>query len=251
MFLKSLKLVNFRNYEKADFSLLNDIAVVVGPNTSGKTNFAEAIFFLATGRSLKAEKDDHIVSFDKEVSHISGVVAASRNEDPENDTKLEVAVQTSNAEGYMRKKYKVNGVAKRRLDFAGNLACVVFLPEHLDIIIDSPGLRRNFLDNVLEQIDRDYRAAIIAFTKGLRQRNALLDQTRESRIRNEKQFEYWDNLLINNGSIITKKREEFINYINNFSKDIFDFVTFYDKSLISKQRLLQHKEAEVSSGVTL
>ena len=53
MFLRSLSLQNFRNYEKADFNFAKDTAIIVGPNTSGKTNFAESIFYLATGRKRR------------------------------------------------------------------------------------------------------------------------------------------------------------------------------------------------------
>ena len=145
----------------------------------------------------------------------------------------------------------VNGVSKRRIDFVENFSAVLFSPEDLEIIVDSPSLRRKFLDNVLEQVDREYRMAIASYAKGLRQRNALLESTKETGIRNEKQFEYWDNLVIEFGEKITKKREEFIEFVNNEAKDIFDFVAFYDKSVISKARLLQYKDAEVASGVTL
>lgn len=245
MFLKTLSLQNFRNYDKSDFKFSKDIALIVGPNTSGKTNFAESIFYLATGRGSKAEKDADIISFGKNVARIKGEL--------EDKTELSVVVSKEEADTRetIRKKYLVNGVSKRRIDFAGNLACVLFSPEDLDIIIGGPNLRRRLLDDLLEQVDRDYRNAIIVYTKALRQRNALLDKVRESGIRNEKLFEYWDNLLIDNGSVITKKREEFIQFINNFSKEIFDFIVFYDKSIISSARLLQYKEAEVGSGATL
>lgn len=246
MFLKSIFLQNFRNYTKSEFNFSKNNVLIVGSNTSGKTNFVEGIFFLSTGRSFKGDKDEQAVSFGKNIFHISGII-----EDSGGDTRLEVTVQSGNQEESPRKKYKVNGISKRRLDFAGNLVSVIFLPEHLDIIIASPGVRRNFLDDVLEQIDRDYRVAIISYNKGLRQRNALLDQARERGARNEKQFEYWDNLLIEAGSIITQKREKLINFINNFQKNIFDFATFYDKNIISKDRLLQYKESETAAGVTL
>ena len=129
--------------------------------------------------------------------------------------------------GSQYKKFLVNGVAKRRVDFAGHFLAVLFSPQDLEIIVDSPSLRRNFLDQILEQVDRNYRVAVIAYTKALRQRNALLEQARETGLRNEKQFEYWDNLVIENGNIITAKREEFINFLNSSAKDIFDFITHH------------------------
>jgi len=252
MFLKDLKLTNFRNYIDSEFKLNSDTVLIVGPNTSGKTNFTEAIYFLAMGKSFRAEKDDQVVSFGKNIAYITGIVSFSTSEtNTEADTRLEIAIQAAGQEEHTRKKYKVNGVAKRRFDFAGNLVSVLFLPEHLDIITGSPVLRRNFLDNVLEQIDREYRRATLSYSKALRQRNALLTRIRESGIKGEREFEYWDKLLIENGSVITQKRDEFINFINNMTKDIFDFVVFYDRSIISKERLLKYKEAEISSGVTL
>ncbi len=245
MFLRSLSLQNFRNYDKSDFNFTKDIAVVIGPNTAGKTNLAESIFYLSTGRGSKAEKDADLIRFGENTARISGVLA--------DKTELSVVVSRENSDERetIRKKYLVNGVSKRRADFAGNLVCVLFSPEDLDIIIGGPNLRRRSLDNLLEQVDRDYRNATIAYTKALRQRNALLDRVKEEGVRNEKIFEYWDSLLIDNAAVITKKREEFVRFINDFSKEIFDFIIFYDKSIVSSARLLQYRQAEVGAGVTL
>lgn len=236
MLLKNLQLQNFRNYSKSEFNFSSQTTLIVGPNTSGKTNIIEAIYFLATGKSFRADKDFEMIRFGEEVARVKGKV---------NDTDLEVVLTTP------LKKYLVNGVSKRRVDFASHLVLVLFSPQDLEIIVDSPSLRRNFLDDVLEQVDRDYRLALISYIKGLRQRNALLEKAGESGIRNEKQFEYWDTLLIKNGEIITKKRENFIEFLNNAEKEIFDFRLFYDKSTISKARLLQYEEAEIGAGVTL
>jgi DNA replication and repair protein RecF len=107
------------------------------------------------------------------------------------------------------------------------------------------------LDEVLEQVDRNYRVATTSYAKALRQRNALLELARETGQRNGKQFEYWDNLVIENGNFITAKREEFINFLNVSPKEIFDLAVEYDKSTISKQRLLQYEREEVTAGVTL
>src|SRR3990167_3379343 len=232
MFLKSLSLANFRNYVKADFKFSKDIALIVGENTAGKTNLAESIFYLATGRGSKAEKDADLIRFGENIARISGELADKTELSVVVSRDLPAGRQENHTRETIRKKYLVNGVSKSRSNFAGNLVCVLFSPEDLDIIIGGPNLRRRLLDDLLEQVDRDYRNAAIVYTKALRQRNALLDRVKESGVRNEKLFEYWDNLLINNGSVITKKRGEFIQFINNFPKEIFDFVAFYDKSLL-------------------
>jgi DNA replication and repair protein RecF len=244
MTLKSISLQNFRSYEAEELKFNGDTTVIIGPNTSGKTNLIEAIFLLATGKSFRTDKDIQMINFKQDLARVKGRVE---------ETNLEVMITNGQLGGQTSqyKKFLVNGVAKRRLDFVEHFPVVLFSPEDLDIIIGSPSLRRKFLDNVLEQVDREYRLAIVSYAKGLRQRNALLENARETGIRNEKQFEYWDNLIIEFGEKITKKREEFIEFVNNETKDIFDFVAFYDKSVISKVRLLQYKEAEIASGVTL
>ncbi|MBI3092865.1 MAG: DNA replication and repair protein RecF [Candidatus Levybacteria bacterium] len=234
--LNSIFLQSFRSYSKSEFKFGSGLTFIVGPNTSGKTNLIEAIFLLSTGKSFRAENYTQMISFGKDLARVKGMVG---------DIDLEVVITNE------QKKYLVNGVSKRRADFAGHLPAVLFSPLDLDIIVDSPGLRRDFLDFVLEQVDREYRLSVVAYSKALRQRNALLETTQETGVRNEKQFEYWDQILIENGQVITQKRGEFIEFVNASSKDIFDFVMFYDKSIISTERLLQYREAEVSSGVTL
>jgi len=251
MFLSRLSLQNFRNYDKSNFNFSKDIAIIVGPNTAGKTNLAEAIFYLSTGRGSKAEKEGDLIRFSENIARITGELADKTELSVVVSRDLPAGRQENHTRETIRKKYLVNGVSKSRANFSGNLVCVLFSPEDLDIIIGGPNLRRRSLDNLLEQVDRDYRNATVVYTKALRQRNALLDRVKESGVRNEKLFEYWDHLLINNAAVITKKREEFVQFINDFSKEIFDFIVFYDKSIVSAARLLQYKDAEVGAGVTL
>lgn len=236
MILKSISLQNFRNYKKASFNFSEKTTLIVGPNTAGKSNLIEAIFFMASGRSFGADKDEQLVKFGEVVARIKGEV---------NGKNLEAVI----AERI--KKYLVNGVSKRKVDFVGNFFAVLFAPNDLEIIVGSPGKRRDFIDNILIQVDRDYRLAMGFYEKGLRIRNALLHRAKETGIRSEKEFAYWDNLLITQGQKITKEREGFIKYLNDSKKEILDFEIFYDKSTISKERLLQYKDAEVASGVTL
>jgi DNA replication and repair protein RecF len=285
MILRSLTLQNFRNYPKQEFTFSNSLTVIVGPNAAGKSNLVEAISLLSTGKSFRTDKERQLVQFGKPIARIRAKVseakppltppyqgentkgapslirgrtqeaASLRGVDgwggfEEGGDDLEVTVMES-AKFVLQKKYLVNAVSKRRVDFAGRLPAVFFTPLDLDIVSGQPGNRRRFLDDVLEQVDMDYRLALSTYTKALRQRNALLDQVQNTGVRNDQQFAYWDKLLITNGSIITQKREEVINYINSRHKAMFPFVLEYDKSIMSEERLLQYKHAEVGAGSTL
>lgn len=246
MFLKSIHLQNFRSYTKSEFSFSKDTTIVVGPNTLGKTNLIEAIYLLATGKSFKTSNELGLIRFGEELARVSGQITSevARRDSSEVET-LEVLINIQT------KKYLVNGVSKRRVDFAGNLKVVLFSPTDLDIVIGSPIHRREFLDGVLEQVDREYRIATADYVRALRQRNALLENVQKTGIRNDKRFEYWDELLISTGQLITARREDFIAFINNEKKDVFDSQITYDKSVISVERLLQYRDAEAGAGVTL
>lgn len=248
MYLNQISLQNFRSYTKSRFVFNSQTTFILGPNTSGKSNLMEAIYLLASGKSFRAEKDANMVAFGKEIGRVSG--SAEQNSEV---VKLEVMVTTGMVAGIRTqfKKFMINGVAKRRSDFVGMLPAVIFCPSDLDIIILSPSFRREFLDSVLEQVDREYRSAKSEYDKGIRQRNALLQVVKESGRRNSKHFEYWDELVIRTGQEITKKREEFIAFINSSQKDILDIQLIYDKSVISKERLAQYEREEGFSGVTL
>lgn len=247
MHLRSLVLQHFRSYSQKKFDFSPDMTIVVGPNTAGKTNLVESIMLLSTGKSFRAEKDIHMIAFGQTVARVQGQV-----EENGEKTKLEVTLAQGEATGgRFVKRFLVNEVAKSRNHFVGQLPAVLFRPEELEIIVDGPGLRRSFLDSILEQVDSEYRVAKLVYDKALRQRNALLDLVKETGRRNTEQFSYWDELLIANGSIITAKREELIATINLAPKDIFSFTLYYDKSIMSGERLLQYADAEIGAGVTL
>lgn len=253
MILQSLSLQNFRSYAKAAFTFSPETTVVVGPNTTGKSNLVEAVYLLASGKSFRAEKDIQLMTFHKDITRVTGQLEDSDQEQGALEVLITSIGQESDTprEQNMTKRYFVNGVPKRRVDFAGILPAVLFSPSDLEIVIDGPSVRRRFLDDVLEQTDRSYRIALATYQKAMRQRNALLETTRELGIRNEKLFSYWDDMLIEHGSVITQKREALIEYLNTQSRQLISFRVAYDKSVISRERLNQYKEAEVAAGVTL
>lgn len=247
MVINSLQLQNFRNFKKQEFKFASGTTLLVGPNTSGKTNLLEAIYLLATGKSFRAGIEREMISYGKEIARVQGKI--NSKESTEN---LEILLTTGQVGGekVAKKKYSINKVGKRMMDFVGNLRCVLFGPEDLEIIVDSPSIRRDYLDSVLEQVDRDYRRASLSYQKGLRQRNKLLEQIREEGKPRSVLF-FWNKLLVENGEIITQKREEFIDFLNQQPDYFGDLSITYDKSLISPARLEKYAEEEVAAGMTL
>lgn len=248
MLLQSIFLHNFRSYTQSSFSFDQRVTVIIGPNTAGKTNILEAIYLLATGHSFRSDRDMTMIKAKEAMGRIEGKIKSG------NDEELLTVLLTTGTVGEIKtpfKRFLVNGVARRRIDFTGKLLAVLFEPSDLDVLTGSPSLRRALLDDTLEQISPEYRQSLLSYTKGLRQRNALLERMREEGIRDEKELSYWNEIVIKNGQYITKERENFITFLNAQEKLLFPASVTYDKSNISEERLLQYKHQEVAAGVTL
>ena len=248
MHLSSLSLHHFRNYAKKTFAFKNGFTVVTGENARGKTNILEAISLLANGESFRARRIEEMVQWEHEVGRAEGVVDDAQN----NHNTLEVVVTTGLVQGerVQKRKFLVDGVSKRRKDFIGNLFAVTFRPEDLDLMTDGPSLRRAFLNTVLSQASWEYRHALELYEKALRRRNALLDVLRDGQT-TRASFPFWDQLLIEHGSVLTNMRRSFVETINSTSDFPLQFTVLYDSSVISEKRLHQYAIEEVSAGHTL
>lgn len=247
MTLSSLSLVDFRSYTKKTWAFSEGVTCIVGPNAVGKTNILEAIMLLATGKSFRARIDREVIRWEHEFARLSG-----KGNDNNDGVALDLYITQGEVEGKKAplKKYLVNGVSRRQIDFVGNIRAVLFWPEDLEIVTDSPSVRRRYLDTVLVQADREYRRNLLSYEKGLRQRNRLLDLINEgtaSRV----QLLFWDQLLIRAGNFLTEKRAAYIAFVNATSLAKHSFVIEYDKSIISESRLEQYKDEEVAARTTL
>lgn len=259
MNISKIHITNFRNFKDKIFPFSSETTVIVGPNASGKTNILESLFLLSTGKSFHAKIEEEMVNYDKDLARVKGKLSGGDKNILEVVlTRGIIDIGTDRPEKVARKKLLVNGISKRLIDFAGNFRITLFAPQDLDLATGSPSLRRNFLDVVLSQVDREYRRASLSYEKGLRQRNRLLWQIREDpstsfgrsgRIR----LLFWDKLLIKNGDYINQRRREFIEFVNasNSQHLILNFQLEYDQSVISEGRLEQYKEEEVAAGTTL
>ncbi|MBU2577470.1 DNA replication and repair protein RecF [Patescibacteria group bacterium] len=259
MILKNILLKNFRNHKNSSFEFSPGTTLITGENAAGKTNLLEAIYLLASGKSLRVKGvESEMIRYGEEIASIKAETEKSN---------LEIILTKGEIMGkrVSKKKYLVNGIARRASDFLGNFRAVYFGPENLEIITDSPSLRRKYLDAVLSQVDREYARASLSYEKGLRTRNKILEKIRESEEQaggildkeilenSRKKLYFWDQLLIKNGNIITSKREEYTEFLNRNLTPLTPpcFNIFYDRSAISKERLMQYARQEVASASTL
>lgn len=247
--LEKLYLKDYRNFIDKLFEFSPDTTVIIGPNASGKTNILESIHLLSTGKSFRATREEEMINYESELARAKAKL---------NNIKLEVILTrgqmnmgTKKTKHLPKKRLLLDGTPKRLGDFIGNLKSVLFSPEDMDLIIESPSIRRRFLDQVLSQVDREYARSLLSYEKGLRRRNKLLWRIREHGA-SRNYLTFWDKLLIKNGDYINTQRRELLDFIDN--TDDFngqDFSVSYDQSAISEARLEQYKDEEVAAATTL
>lgn len=240
MFLQKLSLKNFRNYSNLDFKFDKKITVLVGDNAQGKTNFLESIYYLATTKSSRAEKEEELINDQTDFLNIAGELS--------NDTKLEIAIQK--VETRLLKKAKVNGVSRRVSDYSQNLAVIIFAPEDINLVTGSPSLRRNHLDQVLSQVDKDYKKSLSKYEEVITKKNKLLKIIRETNASVDL-LTFWLEQQLLYGEIIAQKRADFFNFINSTERTFGQFQYQYLPSLLTHDRLLEYQPREIDSASSL
>ena len=144
MIIQHLELTNFRNYANATISLTNGVTAIVGNNGQGKTNLTEALSFLATLKSFRGVPNDAMIRTGSDSAIIRATVV--------HDDGREVLIEAELAR-VGRNKVQVNRQKLARTkDLLGVMRTTVFSPEDLDLVKDSPGVRRQFLDDALVPI---------------------------------------------------------------------------------------------------
>ncbi len=167
MYLKSLHLKRFRNYQDQQVEFSAPKTILVGDNAQGKSNLLEAVELLATLRSHRALRDRDLVLEGEPLGQVQAVL--ERNSVP---VDLTLTLRSNG-----RRTVSLNGeTLRRQLDFLGVLNAVQFSSLDLELVRGSPGERRNWLDLLLTQLEPVYAYILQQYNTVLRQRNALLKQ---------------------------------------------------------------------------
>ncbi|MBO4323705.1 MAG: DNA replication/repair protein RecF [Clostridia bacterium] len=199
MLIKNLELIDFRNYKNCKFTYQDGINIVSGRNAQGKTNSAEAIFYLCTGYSPRATKDRQVIFYGEEKATVKGEAETRFG-------KVKVEIEFFKDKN---KAVRINGVQVAKIgELLGNVNSVFFSPEELKLVKESPEDRRRFMDISLSQLSKGYFYALQKYKKILVQRNVLLKDEQKDMI-----FEtlpIWDEQLSAAGAKIIFKRKEFI-----------------------------------------
>ena len=219
MRIKKLKVENFRNLENLDIEFSEGVNIIYGNNAQGKTNIIESIYIFSFGKSFRANKDIELLKFDKEY-FLSNIKIMKK------DRELEMAFGFDKISN--KKMIKVNGVIQKKIsDIIGKLNVVVFKPEDIKIVTDSPSIRRKYIDYLISSISKSYLENITKYKKVMEERNNLLKEIKlrlkGSRNLDETDSNFldvYDKLLSKLNWEIYNERKKVIEKLNNYIYDI-------------------------------
>ena len=215
MRIKKLKVENFRNLENLDIEFSEGVNIIYGNNAQGKTNIIESIYIFSFGKSFRANKDIELLKFDKEY-FLSNIKIVKKDRELEMDFGFD---KISN-----KKMIKVNGVIQKKIsDIIGKLNVVVFKPEDIKIVTDSPSIRRKYIDYLISSISKSYLENITKYKKVMEERNNLLKEIK-LRLKGSKNLDetdsnfldVYDKLLSKLNCEIYNERKRVIEKLNDY-----------------------------------
>ncbi len=251
MFLKELKLYNFKNFEETRFEFDQKINCFVGNNGVGKTNVLDAIYFLSFGRSYFNNNIRQILKFEENAFSVRGKFdVQGKTED------ILVSYQIDKKKTIKRN----NKIYDKLSDHIGLIPLVMISPYDRDLISESGETRRRFVDKIISQADASYLSDLIAYQKNLAQRNSLLKYFFANHKFDADTIAVYNEQLHKFGMNIYQKRRDFIREFSGYLEERYDVlsagkekvdISYYSElevkplidllhENIQKDRMLQH-----------
>ena len=254
MYIQSLELKNYRNYDRLIIEFSSGTNILYGDNAQGKTNILEAVYLGATTKSHRGSKDKEIIRFGENESHI--MIHLMKQDIGH---QIDMHLKKSRTKGAAIDQIPI----KRSSDLLGFVPVIFFSPEDLSIIKNGPSERRKFLDIELSQLEKMYLHQLSSYNKVMAQRNNLLKQLVYQRELLDT-LDSWDLQLVKYGSEVIRYRRKFIEDLNEIIREIhknltgkkekivlkYDYSVNYDEFLtvLQRKREIDLKYASTGAG---
>lgn len=211
MYVRKLELTNFRNYDKYKLDDLQSLNIIIGENGVGKTSILESIYICSLARSFKGNDDKVIIKDDALFSKIKIEI------DVQDKIKKLDYILTQNG-----KKTKINGNLKKRIsDFISQYKVVLFSPDEIKIIKDTPNTRRNYLNIGLSQINKSFIKVLNNYNVLIKNKNDYLKKVYVNSNMDISYLDILDVKIAEYGLEVCKLRGEYVDKLNKYIKKIF------------------------------
>lgn len=211
MRLKSLNLINFRNYEEATIEFSPGINILVGNNGSGKTNILEGIYVLSLTKSNRYGKDEDLININANNLSITGEVVYD-------DYIKEYQVLMDK---FTKRVYINHFQVKKIANYISNFCITSFLPNDIEIIKGSPSIRRNLLNIQIGQLYNHYLKYVNEYNSLLKIRNEYLKRLYINSFADFKYLEVINQKMLDASLKIYYFRFFYLENINNILSGIY------------------------------
>lgn len=227
MNLKSLSLVNYRNFEDLQLEFSSKINCFIGNNGVGKTNILDSIYYLSFCKSWLNPIDTQNIRHSQDFFLIKGLYNLA-------DEDLSISCGLKRGR---KKSFKHNAKEYDKLsDHIGLIPLVTVSPYDANLILGGSEDRRKFIDGVISQFDKDYLQSLIKYNRALSQRNQLLKQFAQNRSFDADSLAVWNDQLVLHGRIIHKKRADFIENLSPIFQKYYQFISSEKEQVRLKYR---------------
>ncbi len=240
MIIKRFIAENFRNINNCDISFSKGVNLLYGNNAQGKTNAIEGIYIFARGKSFRASEDKELVKFEKE-----GFRLYIEYEDKNGKNSLEYSFF-----GRERRRKKNGYKLDKIKEMIGNFKAVLFYPDDLSLVKNSPEERRAFLNVAISQCYDDYIGYYSNYKKALENRNCLLKMASKGMYVDNNELISWSYYMAEYASYLFNIRKDYTEKLNKYSKILMnqisdgkEIIEITYKSDIKKE-VRERKEAE-------
>ncbi|GAA0745726.1 DNA replication/repair protein RecF [Clostridium oceanicum] len=213
MYVKNMQLINFRNYENIYLELNPNINVFIGDNAQGKTNILESIYYSSVGKSHRTNRDKELINWNKDYAYLKLYVSKNRL-----DKIIDMKILKNSKKAISINSIKISKISQ----LMGVLNVVMFSPEDLKIVKESPVFRRKFLDVEICKISNAYYHNLVQYNKVLFQRNTLLKKWNKNGL---DMLDIYDNQIAHYGALIIKDRKKYIERLNIIGSKIHSDIT--------------------------
>ena len=217
MYIIDLDIKNIRIIKNLFISNTNHINFILGPNAQGKSSILEALYILSTSKSHRTFKDREFININENLCEIKSHVKRDKRPDCE----IGAVIDKNH-----RKAFFIDNAKRTKIkDVVGELNCVIFSGEDIEMIKSEPQSRRNFLNLEISQIYPLYAEEYANYKRTLFQRNNILKDIKNGVRPSYDILDILDLQLSLYGSKLLMRRKYFTDKIIPLSKEIYNIIS--------------------------
>ncbi|MFA0814691.1 MAG: DNA replication/repair protein RecF [Anaerofustis sp.] len=212
MYVRQLRIENFRNIAHANLSFGTGYNILTGMNGQGKTNTIESICLALSGKSHRETVTENFIGSAAQTADVE--VSVGYDDGTEHVVSLSLGSD---------RKYRIDDdPVRRRSELLRNFSVIFFSPDDLYLVKGGPSLRRNYINDAIASVAPNYAAVLSAYSKTVSQKNMLL---REYSPSCKSLLEVYNESLVQYGSAVVKYRIRFLKELSEQIASLYDSIS--------------------------